>query len=214
MTPAEQEATLIALWTEGLELTEIAQRLGIPRGTVSSRATALRKRGVALAKRPQGGAYPSQRAKARMLPEGTPAPPPAPPPADSALPTRDPPAIPMRMRSTPSRCRSNRPPAVPGRRRSNGRSRRTRASRTGPSASIRVLRHPRRAEISAGWPGNARLQVPISFQGLLLATFPAKPRGPVHYVLQDFSPVAATGEPYWNSSTRRGAKSGLVSTSG
>jgi hypothetical protein len=93
MTPAEQEATLIALWTEGLELTEIAQRLGIPRGTVSSRATALRKRGVALAKRPQGGAYPSQRAKARMLPEGTPAPPPAPPPADSALPTRDPPAI-------------------------------------------------------------------------------------------------------------------------
>jgi biotin operon repressor len=93
MTPAEEEATLIALWQEGLELAAISQRLGIPRGTVSSRVTALRKRGVALAKRPQGGAYPSQRAKVRQ--EGLPAPAqaPAPPPADSALPTRDPPAI-------------------------------------------------------------------------------------------------------------------------
>jgi hypothetical protein len=54
MTPAD-EATFIELWNQGLELAEMAQRLGIPRGTVSSRATALRKRGVALAKRPQGG---------------------------------------------------------------------------------------------------------------------------------------------------------------
>jgi len=93
MTPAEQE--FIALWEQGLEIAAIAQRLGIPRGTVSSRATALRKRGVALAKRPQGGAYPSQRAKARQ--EGVPAPAqaPAPLPADSALPTRDPPVITM-----------------------------------------------------------------------------------------------------------------------
>lgn len=59
MTPAEEEATLIALWQEGLELAAISQRLGIPRGTVSSRVTALRKRSVALAKRSQGGAYPS-----------------------------------------------------------------------------------------------------------------------------------------------------------
>jgi hypothetical protein len=54
MTPAD-EATFIELWNQGLELAEMAQRLGIPRGTVSSRATPLRKRGVALAKRPQGG---------------------------------------------------------------------------------------------------------------------------------------------------------------
>jgi len=94
MTPAD-EATFIALWTEGLEIAVIAQRLGIPKGTDSSRATALRKRGVALAKRPQGGAYPSQRAKARQ--EGPPAPAQAhaTPPADSSLPTRWAPAITM-----------------------------------------------------------------------------------------------------------------------
>jgi len=73
MTPSDEaEALLIELWNQGLEIATIAERLGIPRGTVSSRATALRKRGVALAKRPQGGAYPSQRAKARQ--EGPPAP--------------------------------------------------------------------------------------------------------------------------------------------
>jgi hypothetical protein len=33
MTPAD-EAHFIALWTAGLEITEIAQRLGIPCGTV------------------------------------------------------------------------------------------------------------------------------------------------------------------------------------
>jgi hypothetical protein len=78
MTPAD-EARFIELWTQGVELAATAQRLGIPKGTVSSRATALRKRGVALAKRSQGGAYPAQRVKARQ--EGTPAPPatPAPP---------------------------------------------------------------------------------------------------------------------------------------
>jgi hypothetical protein len=65
MTPAE-EATFCALWTEGLSLKDIGARLGIPPGTVSSRAAALRRQGVALDKRPQGGAYPSQRAKAQQ----------------------------------------------------------------------------------------------------------------------------------------------------
>jgi hypothetical protein len=65
MTPAE-EAEFIALWQAGTEAAEIARCLGIPKGMVSSRAGALRKRGMALAKRPQGGAYPSQRAKARQ----------------------------------------------------------------------------------------------------------------------------------------------------
>ena len=35
MTPTD-EATFIALWQQGLETAEIAQRLGIPRGTVQS----------------------------------------------------------------------------------------------------------------------------------------------------------------------------------
>jgi hypothetical protein len=90
MTPTD-EAEFIALWTAGLEIAAIAQRLGIPKGTVDSRATALRKRGVDLAKRPRGGAYPAQRALARQ--EGTPAQAPAPPPADAALLTRETPAI-------------------------------------------------------------------------------------------------------------------------
>lgn len=65
MTPAE-EAEFIRWWQEGLSLKDIAARLGIPPGTVSSRAAALRRQGVALDKRPQGGAYPSLRAKARL----------------------------------------------------------------------------------------------------------------------------------------------------
>jgi DNA-directed RNA polymerase specialized sigma24 family protein len=36
MTPTEAE--FIALWNEGLEITVIAQRLGLPKGTVQSRA--------------------------------------------------------------------------------------------------------------------------------------------------------------------------------
>ena len=35
MTPAD-EATFIALWPQGLEIAAIAQRLGIPKGTVRS----------------------------------------------------------------------------------------------------------------------------------------------------------------------------------
>jgi len=70
MTPPE-EAEFIRWWREGLSLKDIAARLGIPPGTVSSRAAALRRQGVALDKRPQGGAYPSQRVRARQ--EGPPA---------------------------------------------------------------------------------------------------------------------------------------------
>jgi hypothetical protein len=71
MTPAEQEATLIALWTQGLEIAAIAQRLGIPKGTVQSRAHRLQQRGL-IQPRPKGGAYPRQKALARSEAEGPP----------------------------------------------------------------------------------------------------------------------------------------------
>jgi hypothetical protein len=76
MTPAEQE--FIALWNAGLEIAAIAQRLGIPKGTVQSRAHRLQQRGL-IQPRPKGGAYPRQKVKARS--DGSPAPPttPAPP---------------------------------------------------------------------------------------------------------------------------------------
>jgi DNA-directed RNA polymerase specialized sigma24 family protein len=44
MTPAE-EARFIALWNAGTDTAEIGRQLGIPRGTVSSRAHALRQQG-------------------------------------------------------------------------------------------------------------------------------------------------------------------------
>lgn len=65
MTPAEAEALLIELWNQGLEIAAIAQRLGIPKGTVQSRAHRLQQRG-SIQPRPKGGAYPKQRAKARQ----------------------------------------------------------------------------------------------------------------------------------------------------
>lgn len=77
MTPAEQEATFIALWTQGLEIAVMAQRLGIPKGTVQSRAHGLQQRGL-IQPRPKGGAYPRRKALARQ--EGTPATPTAPAP--------------------------------------------------------------------------------------------------------------------------------------
>jgi DNA-directed RNA polymerase specialized sigma24 family protein len=57
MTSAE-EAEFITLWTAGLEIAAIAERLGIPRDTVQSRAHHPQQRGL-MKLRPQGGAYPS-----------------------------------------------------------------------------------------------------------------------------------------------------------
>jgi hypothetical protein len=67
----DEEAAFIELWNQGLELTAIAQRLGIPKGTVESRAHRLKPRGL-IQPRPKGGAYPRRKALARQ--EGTPAP--------------------------------------------------------------------------------------------------------------------------------------------
>jgi hypothetical protein len=64
MTPAD-EATFITLWQQGLETAAIAQALGIPRGTVSSRAHTLARQGKIQA-RPRGGAYPRQKAQQRV----------------------------------------------------------------------------------------------------------------------------------------------------
>jgi DNA-directed RNA polymerase specialized sigma24 family protein len=56
MTPAD-EAEFIALWEQGLSQDTIAQQLGIPVGTVKSRAYTLAHAGK-LTPRPRGGAYP------------------------------------------------------------------------------------------------------------------------------------------------------------
>jgi hypothetical protein len=64
MTPTE-EVRFIELWQQGLESAEIARQLGIPRGTVSSRAATLVRQGK-IQPRPRGGAYPKQQAKARQ----------------------------------------------------------------------------------------------------------------------------------------------------
>jgi hypothetical protein len=63
MTPTD-EATFITLWQQGLSQDAIAQRLGIPIGTVKSRAHTLAHAGK-LTPRPRGGAYPRQKALAR-----------------------------------------------------------------------------------------------------------------------------------------------------
>jgi DNA-binding transcriptional MocR family regulator len=63
MTPTD-EAEFIAPWNEGLETAIVATRLGIPRGTVQSRAHRLQQRGL-IQPRPKGGAYPRQKALAR-----------------------------------------------------------------------------------------------------------------------------------------------------
>jgi transposase len=62
--PLQAEAEFIALWNQGLEIADIAQRLGIPRGTVQSRAHRLQQRGL-IRPRPKGGAYPRQKVLAR-----------------------------------------------------------------------------------------------------------------------------------------------------
>jgi hypothetical protein len=56
MTPAD-EATFIALWQQSLETVAIAQRLGVPRGTVQSRAHRLQLLGK-IQPRPRGGLSP------------------------------------------------------------------------------------------------------------------------------------------------------------
>jgi Homeodomain-like domain len=74
MTPAE-EAEFIQLWQQGASYREIAQALGCPLGTVGSRAAALAAQ-QKVQPRPRGGAWPTQRAKARPEdPPATPAPP-------------------------------------------------------------------------------------------------------------------------------------------
>jgi hypothetical protein len=82
MTP-EEEGQFVVWWQQGMRVEEIARRLGIPQGTVSSRAAGLRKKGYDLEKRPNGGAFPRSRAAARgapavMAPAHT-----RPPPAES-----------------------------------------------------------------------------------------------------------------------------------
>jgi hypothetical protein len=71
MTPAD-EARFIALWQAGTETAEISRQLGIPRGTVASRAHTLAKQGK-IQPRPKGGSYPRQKAQGRQ--EEPPAPP-------------------------------------------------------------------------------------------------------------------------------------------
>ena len=70
MTPTD-EATFIALWQQGLSQDAIAQQLGIPGGTVKSRAHTLAHAGK-LTPRPRGGAYPRQQGKTRQEAEGLP----------------------------------------------------------------------------------------------------------------------------------------------
>jgi hypothetical protein len=70
MTPAE-EREFIALWNAGTETAEIGRQLGIPRGTVSSRAYTLVRQGKIQA-RPKGGHYPRRTAQGRHTPPDPP----------------------------------------------------------------------------------------------------------------------------------------------
>jgi DNA-directed RNA polymerase specialized sigma24 family protein len=54
MTPAEEE-TVITLWQQGASQQELAVCLGMPVGTIKSRALALARQGM-IRPRPQGGA--------------------------------------------------------------------------------------------------------------------------------------------------------------
>jgi hypothetical protein len=71
LTPAD-EARFIQLWQEGASYKALAKALGCPLGTVGSRAQALVRQNR-ITPRPRGGAYATQRAKAR--PEDPPHPP-------------------------------------------------------------------------------------------------------------------------------------------
>src|SRR5262245_16996784 len=65
MPPAEAKAQLIALWNAGIKTAEIARRLGIPRGTVQSRAHRLQQQGT-IQPRPRSGNFPRRKAPARQ----------------------------------------------------------------------------------------------------------------------------------------------------
>jgi DNA-directed RNA polymerase specialized sigma24 family protein len=56
VTPAD-ETTFISLWQQGASQQELAQRLGVPIGTIKSRASALARQGKIQA-RPKGGPIP------------------------------------------------------------------------------------------------------------------------------------------------------------
>ena len=64
MTP-DDEATFITLWQQGTSQQEMAQRLGVPLGTIKSRAFALARQGK-ITPRPRGGTYRRQRAQQRV----------------------------------------------------------------------------------------------------------------------------------------------------
>jgi hypothetical protein len=81
------EPLFIDLWNQGLEATEIAQRLGIPKGTVQSRAHRLQHQGK-IQPRGRGGAYPRQRALARQT--------------EAPAPTRAAPHLPASPREAPA----------------------------------------------------------------------------------------------------------------
>jgi hypothetical protein len=61
MTPAD-EATFITLWQQGASYRELAHALGVPLGTVASRALAAQGK---IQPRPRGGAHPRPRPQAR-----------------------------------------------------------------------------------------------------------------------------------------------------
>lgn len=64
MTSAEEQK-FIQLWQQGRTSAAIAQALGVPLGTVSSRAHTLQRQGK-IQPRPRGGAYPTQRRQATL----------------------------------------------------------------------------------------------------------------------------------------------------
>jgi transposase len=64
MTPADEQK-FITLWQQGASQQAIAARLGVPLGTVKSRASTLARQGK-IQPRPRGGAYPRQQARARV----------------------------------------------------------------------------------------------------------------------------------------------------
>jgi hypothetical protein len=88
MTPTD-EATFITLWQQGASYQAIAQAMRCPLGTVASRSAALAAQGK-ITPRPRGGAKARQGTVHDAVHSGAG---PTPTPADSALPTRDPPAI-------------------------------------------------------------------------------------------------------------------------